>query len=119
MGTAKGQPYTFTLDEECLARLQGNSSNHYFVLNVDGGSGVINAMVDGILCDGGATRVQGWAQMPVPTPLGAASAGEAEAKVGPVTSDIQELLIFGRYLRTAEMLGNYRAGMSQANAIVI
>ena len=101
-------------------------STHFLALSVDAASGVITAMVDGLLCDGGQgqqSQRQGWVQMPNPTPLrfadvvvgsgsggGGGGGGGGGAEVGPLAAPLLDLRLYGRYLRTAEMLGGWRAG---------
>ncbi len=72
---------------------------------VDRGPNIIQFMIDGVLCDGGAHRQYGWGRFP-PT-LGDVS-GDRGARLAPSLRGRVELLrIYDRPLRTAELVGNY------------
>ena len=70
-------------------------------------------MVDGELCDGGATDPQGWFALPrgADDPMRHVATDGPDAAVGPAAVGIESLVAYGRYLRTFEMLGAWRAGV--------
>jgi hypothetical protein len=105
-------PFRFFLDAECAAVLSSpaGGGGHFFAVSVDARSRVITAMVDGGLCDGGKHKAQGWVVMPrgVDDPMIHVN-GADSVTVGPATAGITGVRLYSRYLRTTEMLGNYRA----------
>ena len=108
-------PFRFTLDQACTEWLTAPGP-HFFAVSADPASLIVTAMVDGVLCDGGAGAAQGWAQLPrgEDNPLQFVAAGAAEGTVGPLSTGLHELRVYGRYLRTGEMLGNFRSGLQTA-----
>jgi BNR/Asp-box repeat. len=77
---------------------------------VDGGPKIITVIVDGVLNDGGAVRQYGWGRFP--RELGDVN-GETQALFAPrVYGQIRKLRIYDRYLRTSEIVSNYRAGIT-------
>jgi hypothetical protein len=79
---------------------------------VDGGPKIITAIVDGILNDGGPARDYGWGRFPAD--LGDVN-GNTDAPIGAkIFGSIKGLRIYDRYLRTSEVVGNYRAEMNAA-----
>jgi len=81
----------------------------YFAFTVDGGPKIISVMVDGFLNDGGAVREYGWTRFD--KNLDDVN-GPGEAKFAPaIFGNLKTLRIYGRYLRTSEMAGNWRAGL--------
>ena len=108
--------------------LQAGALQHLAVV-VDGGPKIITFIVDGILCDGGEFRQFGWGRFspelrhvhsasknPIIAPGstgiqdGAAVESDAErVEIGPA---IRSLRIYDRYLRSSEVIGNYRSGSS-------
>ena len=109
-------------------RLQAGELQHLAVV-VDGGPRVISFIIDGVLCDGGAFRQFGWGRFsaalrhvnrsdknPIIAPGSTGTRdhapAEADAQQLQVSSAIRLLRIYNRYLRTAEVIGNYRAGLS-------
>ena len=81
---------------------------HHVAVVVDGGPKIVTFIVDGVLCDGGAHRPYGWGRFP--EDLG--KVGRAgPLKVAPsLDGELDSLRIYGRHLRTSEVVGNYRAG---------
>ena len=71
---------------------------------IDAGPKIITFVIDGRLCDGGASRQFGWGRYP--QPLGDVS-GSGELHVAP---PVEKLRIYRRYLRTSEAIGNFHAG---------
>ena len=102
---------------------------HHLAVVVDGGPKIISFIIDGVVCDGGEFRQFGWGRFspglrhvnradknPIIAPgsVGTRDHAPAEADaqrvdIGPA---IRQLRIYDRYLRTAEAVGNYRAGLS-------
>jgi Concanavalin A-like lectin/glucanases superfamily/BNR repeat-like domain len=77
---------------------------------VDGGPKIITVMVDGVLNDGGPVREYGWGRF---EPELQDVNGESTARVGTgVFGEIKLLRVYDRYLRTSELMGNWRAGAS-------
>ncbi len=86
---------------------------HHVVAIVDPGPRIITFVVDGRLCDGGPWRPYGWGRYPVPV---GNVGGSGRLKVAPqFHGQILAVRVYGRYLRTSEAVGNYRAGL-QARA---
>lgn len=92
---------------DCDAGMLTEGQRHHVVFVVDGGPNIITVVVDGVLCDGGDDRQFGW--------------GRFDAKIGDVSRTgviktdlsgvvLHGLRIYDRYLRTAEVVQNYRAG---------
>jgi hypothetical protein len=71
----------------------------------DGGPKVIMFVVDGVLCDGGEARPYGWGRF---SPTMKECTGAGRLRVG--EASISRLRLYGRALRVAEALANYRAG---------
>jgi hypothetical protein len=77
---------------------------------VDGGPKIITVMVDGALNDGGPVREFGWGRFP---PELHDVNGLTTARIGAgIFGEIKLLRIYDRYLRTSELMGNWRAGSS-------
>ena len=74
---------------------------HHVVAIADAGPRIISFVVDGILCDGGQSRIQGWGRWEgiLGTLLDA-----GELTVDPA---LKSLRIYDRYLRTSEAIGNF------------
>jgi len=77
---------------------------HHIVAIIDAGPKIITFVIDGRLCDGGASRQFGFGRYP--QPLGDVS-GSGELHVAP---PVEKLRIYRRYLRTSEAIGNFHAG---------
>jgi Concanavalin A-like lectin/glucanases superfamily len=76
---------------------------------VDGGPKIITVIVDGVLNDGGAVRDFGWGRF---DPDLQEVNGQPTAQIAPaIFGEIKLLRIYNRYLRTSEVVGNWRAGM--------
>jgi hypothetical protein len=77
---------------------------------VDGGPKIVTVMVDGVLNDGGEVRDYGWGRLD-PT-LGDVN-GKTQAPVAPaIFGEMKQLRIYNRYLRTSELVSNWRDGMA-------
>jgi len=70
----------------------------------DFSAGVVMAVADGVLCDGGETRQYGWGRLPLD--MGEVK-GAAHATLG---AQVTCLRLYNRPLRTSEAVGNFRAG---------
>jgi hypothetical protein len=93
---------------DCDAGLLKPGTWHHVAAIVDGGPKIITLVVDGVLCDGGAAREQGWQRFdPAMEDLN----GAADLTVAPsLKGEVGALRIYGRALRTSEAVGNWRAG---------
>jgi hypothetical protein len=75
---------------------------------VDGGPKIITVIVDGVLNDGGTVREFGWGRF---DPDIEEVNGQPTAQIAPaIFGEIKLLRIYNRYLRTSEVVGNWRAG---------
>ncbi len=80
---------------------------HHVSIIVDAGAKIISFIIDGRLCDGGEFRQFGWGRF---SPhLRHANGGERLV----VDRSVCALRVYGRYLRTSEAVGNFRAGCPQ------
>ena len=80
----------------------------HVAVTVDSGPGVVSFIVDGELNDGGAIREYGWARFPAELDD---INGASSAKIAPrLYGEVRLLRIYNRYLRTSEVVGNFRAG---------
>jgi hypothetical protein len=100
--------WNWTTDEQVIQA----GKLHHVVFIVDGLAQVVSIVVDGVLCDGGDARIQGWWRLnPGLQELNDAGL----CKVGDkVAGRIEHLRLYDRYLRTSEAVGNYRAGLPKA-----
>jgi hypothetical protein len=81
----------------------------HVVAIVDAGPRIIMFVVDGVLCDGGQARPQGWHRHAAP--LGDVGGGRLRL-AGSMKGRIESLRIYQRPLRTSEAVSNYHAGRS-------
>lgn len=72
---------------------------------VDGGPKIVSFVVDGRFCDGGEARQFGWGRF---SPNLRSANGSETLRIG---AGVAALRIYGRALRTAEAIANYRAGL--------
>jgi len=85
---------------------------HHVVFIVDGTAKVVSMLVDGVLCDGGTSRIQGWWRL---NPYMRELNDEGVCRVGEgLAGQIVQLRIYDRYLRTSEAVANYQAGLPHA-----
>ena len=81
---------------------------HHAAFTVDGRANVATMVVDGILCDGGRERIQGWWRL---NPFLGDINGEGCGMVGEgLRGRVLRLRVYDRYLRTSEAIANYGAG---------
>ncbi len=107
--------------------LEAGKLQHLAVV-VDGGPKIITFFVDGILCDGGDHRQFGWGRFnpalrhvnsksknpiiaPGSTSVQDGAAAEGDAERVEIGAGVRALRIYDRYLRTSEVIGNYRMGL--------
>jgi len=94
---------------DCDSGLLEAGRLHHLAVNVDAGPKIITFIVDGKLCDGGQTRQFGWGRFDAGLRYGGAG---RMLRIGPSLSGrIHRLRLYDRYLRTSEVVGNYRAGV--------
>ncbi|MCC9074961.1 hypothetical protein FKZ61_002365 [Litorilinea aerophila] len=94
---------------DCDPGLLSPGSRHHLVAIVDGGPKIVSFVVDGVLCDGGKFRQFGWGRF---SPHLRELNGEVHLRIGPkLQGRIHLVRLYGRYLRTSEAIGNYRAGL--------
>jgi len=75
---------------------------------VDGGPKIIRVAVDGVRGDGGPTRQCGWGRV---MPRLRDVNGAPRAALAPTLKGrIERLRLYGRAVRTAEAVANFRAG---------
>ncbi|MGW8256783.1 MAG: exo-alpha-sialidase [Thermoguttaceae bacterium] len=81
---------------------------HHVVVIADGGPKITTGVIDGVLCDGGEFRLEGWGRWK--GDLGAV------AEVGPIRvgAGVKSLRIYDRYLRTSEAVGNFHSGINHS-----
>lgn len=85
--------------------------SHHVTMIVDGGPNIITFVVDGKLCDGGASRQYGWGRFD--KKVGEVNASPTLALGPSFRGKIQGLRIYDRYLRTSEAVGNWKAEAGQ------
>jgi hypothetical protein len=78
---------------------------HHISAIVDGGPKIISFVIDGKFCDGGETRQFGWGRY---SPNLRSANGGQTLRIGPGVAAVR---IYGRALRTAEAIENYRIGL--------
>ncbi|MEN8255378.1 MAG: exo-alpha-sialidase [Verrucomicrobiota bacterium] len=80
---------------------------HHVAVVVDGGPKVISFMIDGKFCDGGEFRQFGWGRFS--RDLRDAN-GDGVLRIGSeLNGTVESLGIYSRYLRTSEIIGNFKA----------
>jgi len=80
---------------------------HHVAFVVDPGPRIITVLVDGQICDGGLHRQYGWGRFS--KTLGDVN-GAVVARIAPsLNGRLAGLRIYDRYLRTSEVVGNYRS----------
>ena len=83
--------------------------DHHVVAIVDGSARVISFVIDGRLCDGGTDRRFGWGRL---SPYFRNVGGAGHFVIAPhLHGELKRLRVYGRYLRTTEAIGNFRAGL--------
>jgi len=91
----------------CDAGLLTPHRAHQIGIVVDAGPRLITFVVDGLVCDGGPERQYGWGRFD--PQLGDVN-GAPRAKVAPsLRGRLLKLRVYDRYLRHAELIGNYHA----------
>jgi hypothetical protein len=83
---------------------------HHVAIIVDGGPKTIAFVVDGTLNDGGDRRQFGWARFP--PELRTVDAADTVAVAPRIRGEMRQVRIYNRALRTSEVVGNWRAGVT-------
>ncbi len=82
---------------------------HHAAVIMDARAGIITFVVDGVLCDGGEARTYGWGRIP---PGLQDVSGTGALSIAPsLEGEVRLVRIYRRYLRTAEAVSNFRAGL--------
>jgi hypothetical protein len=84
---------------------------HHVSVIVDGGPNLVLFIVDGVLCDGGEVRKQGWYR--VSQSFAEASGWVTFTLPAGIGDVVQQLTVYDRPLRVLEAVGNYRAGVTR------
>ncbi len=79
-------------------------ASHHVAVIVDGGPKIITFVIDGKLHDGGDERQFGWGRF---SPFLRSVEGTSQLRASAAATTAR---IYGRYLRTSEVIANYRAG---------
>jgi len=118
---------------DCDPNILKTGTNHHIGIVVDGGPKIITFIVDGVLCDGGDFRQYGWGRFSnslthvnsVNKDRIIAPGQQGGEEISPVDyndetqlvqlapslhGSLQLLRIYSRYLRTSEVVGNYKSG---------
>ena len=83
---------------------------HHIVFVVDGGPNIVSVVVDGKLCDGGEQRQFGWGRFDSKI----SEIGKSLVTIKPSDSaNVHRLRVYNRYLRTSEIVQNYRCGVDE------
>jgi hypothetical protein len=90
----------------CDTGLLSEGRRHHVAFVVDGGPNIITVLVDGALCDGGKNRQFGWGRFD-PKIGDVSGTGSIKTDLAGVT--LHGMRIYSRYLRSAEVVQNYRA----------
>ncbi len=94
---------------DCDGEILQRGKQHHIVAVVDGGPKIISFVVDGKFCDGAELRQFGWGRY---NPNFYDLNGEEQLKIAPnFKGEIKKMRIYERVLRTAEAIGNFRAGL--------
>jgi len=100
-----------TASWDCDPGLIDAGGTHHVAVIVDGGPKIVSFVVDGILCDGGDVRPNGWARF---HPGLCDVNGSGAAVVAPALSgEMRVFRLYGRALMTSEAVGNHRADASR------
>lgn len=83
----------------------GLGALHHVSVIIDGGPKIVSFVIDGKFCDGGDTRQFGWGRF---NPNFRSANGGQTVRIG---AGVEAVNIYGRALRTAEAIENYRAGL--------
>ncbi len=114
---------------DCDPDMLRAGERHHLAAVVDGGSKIITFVIDGVVCDGGEFRQFGWGRFspalrhvnsadknPIIAPGSADTIDHAPAAADVQRVDIgpalRQLRIYDRALRTSEVIGNFRSGLS-------
>jgi hypothetical protein len=82
---------------------------HHVVFIVDGLANIVSVTVDGVLCDGACSSIQGWWRL---NPHIHEINDEGLCHVGEnFQGQIHRVRLYDRYLRTSQAIANWRAGL--------
>ena len=87
--------------------LLGIDVDHHIAAIVDGGPKTISFVIDGTLCDGGATRLFGYGRF---SPSMKQIGGSGYLRIGQVDAALKGLRLYKRAIRTAEAVASYLGG---------
>ncbi len=90
----------------CDEAMLSEGRKHHVVFVADGGPGIISVVVDGVLCNGGNVRKYGWGRFDLE--IGDVS-GTGRIVTDSEGVSLHQLRLYNRYLRTGEVIQNYRA----------
>ena len=100
---------------DCDPGLLRTGQAQHIVVSVDGGPKIIRFIVDGRLGDGSEARQFGWGRF---SPNLRDANGGKMLRIGlSLKGRIHRLRIYGRYLRTSEVIGNFRADSNRYEAL--
>jgi hypothetical protein len=89
---------------ECDTELLKVGVSHHLTVTVDGGPKIITFIVDGVLCDGGASRPFGWGRF---SPYLRVVSGSEKRRIATnLQGTLEFLRIYRRPLRTSEAVAN-------------
>jgi hypothetical protein len=105
-GVRSARVWNWTTDEGVIQP----GARHHVALIVDGAAKIVSMVVDGVLCDGGEARIQGWWRL---NPYMCELNDEGRCRVGDnLSGRIERLRIYDRYLRTSEAVASFCAGLA-------
>ena len=87
--------------------LLGIDVDHHIAAIVDGGPKTISFVIDGTLCDGGATRLFGYGRF---SPSMKQIGGSGYLSVGQIDAALKGLRFYRRAIRSAEAVASYLGG---------
>ena len=114
---------------DCDPDMLQAGARHHLAVVVDGGPKIISFIIDGVLCDGGAFRQFGWGRFnsalrhvnsadknpiiaPGSTGMQDHAPAAADSQRVRIAAGVRAFRIFDRALRTFEVIGNFRSGLS-------
>jgi len=95
---------------DCDSGMLEQGKLHHVAVIVDGGPKIITFIVDGMLCDGGEYRQFGWGRFN--RNLRDINGSKRLRIALSLKGQLELLRIYDRYLRTSEVIGNFKAGKS-------
>jgi len=118
---------------DCDPNILSTGTNHHIAIIVDGGPKIITFIIDGVICDGGEFRQYGWGRFSsslthvnsvnkqriiAPGQQGGEEISPTDynddtqlVQLAPsLQGDLKTLRIYNRYLRTSEVVANFKSG---------